>query len=196
PDRTGRDVVPNAQFRDYGRYVGDVANKYFTPDNLEKLRFFLTAHSRAPELNAFGMLRVSVWPIHEDLPKRTAFDDLSAFCATIPGKTSSSPGVLYYILRRNPNSAIEDFANIPSNQRIYKYLQEMTKRNVPFLGQSFLGKYNAANRDQILTEIFDYIRCTNLVDTGVPKQGAQPLGRTKPDYDPQNTQAEKQYPYS
>jgi uncharacterized protein (TIGR02600 family) len=201
PDRTGRDTVPNTKFRDYERIQGplesgpDRANKYFTPDNLEKLRFFLTAHSRAPELNVFGMPRVSVWPIHEDLPKRTAFDDLSAFCATIPGKTSSSPGVLYYILRRNPNSAVEDF-NIPSNQRVYKYLQEMTKNNIPFLGQSFVNKYNPANRDQILTEIFDYIRCTNLVDTGVPKPGAQPLGRTKPDYDPQNTAAEKQYPYS
>jgi len=201
PDRTGRDAIPNAQFRDYARITGplasgpDSANKYFTPDNLEKLRFFLSAHSRAPELNAFGMPRVSVWPIHEDLPKRTAFDDLSAFCATIPGKTSSSPGVLYYILRRNPNSSVEDF-NIPSNQRVYKYLQEMTKRNLPFLGQSFLGKYQPANRDQILTEIFDYIRCTNLVDTGVPKQGAQPLGRTKPDYDQQNTKGETTYPYA
>jgi uncharacterized protein (TIGR02600 family) len=201
PDRTGRDTLQNARFWEYERVDGalagstDVANKYFTPDNLEKLRFFLTAHSRAPELNAFGMPRVSVWPVHEDLPKRTAFDDLSAFCATIPGKTSSSPGVLYYILRRNPNSAVEDF-DIPSNQRIYKYLQEMTKSNIPFLGRSFLSKYQPANRDQILTEIFDYIRCTNLIDTGVPKAGAQPLARPKPDWDPATTAAEKQYPYS
>ncbi len=195
PDRTGRDVVPNAKFNDYERLETDVANRYFTPDNLEKVRFFLTAHSRAPELNAFGMPRVSVWPIHEELPKRTAFDDLSAFCATIPGKTATSEGLKYYVLRRNPNSAIEDFS-ILSNRRVYKYMQLMTKKPLPFLGSSFTDKYSAANRDQILTEIFDYIRCTNLIDTGVPKKGAAPLARGTPDYDLITTPGEKQYPYA
>ncbi|MEM9479029.1 MAG: Verru_Chthon cassette protein A [Verrucomicrobiota bacterium] len=58
-------------------------------EKLERARGFLTANSKAPELNVFGRPRVSIWPIdgsreYSNLPpKRSAFDELIAFCTTI-----------------------------------------------------------------------------------------------------------------
>lgn len=37
-----------------------------TPQHLDKLRFFLTASSRAPELNLFGRPRISVWAVRSE----------------------------------------------------------------------------------------------------------------------------------
>ena len=33
---------------------------------MDKTRFFLTAHSRAPELNLFGRPRVTIWPVWDE----------------------------------------------------------------------------------------------------------------------------------
>ena len=128
-----------------------------TAQQIESLRFFLTASSRAPELNLFGQPRVSIWPIHavDSDTRRTPFDRLIAFCSTIGGKA-------YYFTRENPLSATHDYEQIPRNKDLYAYLQSLTDTPVPGFGQSeFASKYGA-DRDQILTEIFDYIRTTNL----------------------------------
>ena len=152
-------------------YDKEVANPEFTADNLEKIRFFLTAHSRAPELNLFGKPRIGVWPVHEEPVKRTAFDELMAFCSTC--RCSDNQLGKFFVLRRNPNSAVDDFAGLNNsggilqNQRVYKYMQTMTDAQIPFVNGTFASKYGAADRDEILTQIFDYIRCTNLVDTSV-----------------------------
>ncbi|MEM0895963.1 MAG: Verru_Chthon cassette protein A [Verrucomicrobiota bacterium] len=58
-------------------------------EKLERARGFLTANSKAPELNVFGRPRVSIWPIdgsreYSSLPpKRSPYDELIAFCTTI-----------------------------------------------------------------------------------------------------------------
>jgi uncharacterized protein (TIGR02600 family) len=50
------------------------------------------------------------------------------------------------------------------------YLKALTAEAVPGFGGNFLNKYPSAgagaasDRDQILTQMFDYIRCTNLLD--------------------------------
>jgi len=55
---------------------------------------------------------------------------------------------------------------------LYKYLADMTNTKIPFAqNKSFVDKYGLANRDQTLTEIFDYIRSTNLVDTEAGSHG-------------------------
>jgi uncharacterized protein (TIGR02600 family) len=158
PDRTGR----NQQIR-LDAYQGqDIPNPQFRPEHIDKLRFFLTTNSRSPELTMFGTPRVTTWPLYrvdntaDD--KRTAFDDTFAFCSTLGGKP-------YFFTRKNPLSATDDFVNSADNQRIYKYLQSVTSRKIPWVNRSFVDKYELKNRDQLLTQIFDYIRCTNLVDT-------------------------------
>ena len=68
-------------------YVG--VSGAITPDKLEKMKFFLTAHSRAPDLNLFGRPRVAIWPVNQSSDEstgRNAFDRAIAFCSTVGGK--------------------------------------------------------------------------------------------------------------
>lgn len=140
-------------------------NTAFAQDSLQLAQFFLTAHSRAPEVTLFGTPRVSIWPVHADYasnnlsPYTTAFDRLSAFCSTLGTTTPRR----YYFQRQDAYSSTSDYANIPRNKELYAYLQNLTARKIPGFGGSLKDKYTA-DRDQILTEIFDYIRCTNLFD--------------------------------
>ncbi len=137
--------------------------------DLEQARFFITANSRAPEVNLFGQPRVAIWPINKNVvanlgsPYGTAYDQLIAFCAH-SGKPDS--GIDYLIQRSDSTSPTNDYQGIPRNQAIYAYLQNLTSQNIPGFGSSFTAKYGA-DRDQILTEIFDYIRSTDLADTNL-----------------------------
>lgn len=136
------------------------------PAQVESLRFFLTSNSRAPELNLFGQPRVTIWPISnvDDSNHRTPFDKLIAFDSTIGNKK-------YYFSRFFPLDPTRDFTDSTMwrNRDIYAYLQTLTSTKVPgFGGSDFLAKYGGTtgDRDQILTEIFDYIRAgVNLNET-------------------------------
>ena len=76
--------------------------------------------------------------------------------ADVPGSSQSSttdfPGV--------PTSTLA--AGVGRNRNLYSYLQNLTGNPVPGFGGNFLSKYPGAgghsDRDQILTEMFDYIR--------------------------------------
>lgn len=125
---------------------------------LERARFFLTTNSRAPEVNLFGKPRVSIWPVPADPAKRTAYDNLTLFCSTI-GKSKYE----FSFQRRNPFSPTDDYATISRNEELYEYLQDLTGTPVPGYGGRFSTKWGA-DRDQVLTEIVDYIRSTNLRD--------------------------------
>ena len=127
-------------------------------DALERLRFFLTTASRSPETTLFNTPRISVWPVHEDdsSEKRTEFDKLIAFCCTVGGD--------YFFKRKNADSNGADYYEINRNQELYRYLEKYTKEKIPGVGKSFHNKYGDAERYQILTQIFDYIRSTNLHD--------------------------------
>ena len=150
---------------------------------LEECRFFLTASSKAPELNLFHLPRVAIWPVWDDKfgSSRTAFDQAIMRCATVAnGRTLSGTNVEHKMIfsRENAASPTADFAataslanpNLaatePRNQEVYQYLQALTSKAVPGYGGYFTQatKYGVSGRDQILTEIFDYIRCVNLAD--------------------------------
>ncbi|MEZ0386834.1 MAG: hypothetical protein ACAI34_07200, partial [Verrucomicrobium sp.] len=49
------------------------------PTSLELGKFFLTAHSRAPELNIYGKPRISLWPQSKDVAQLNPKDKLLAF---------------------------------------------------------------------------------------------------------------------
>ncbi|RYD77948.1 MAG: Verru_Chthon cassette protein A, partial [Verrucomicrobiaceae bacterium] len=98
PDRTARNLPVR-----YDAYAGqEKPNVQFRPEHVEKLRFFLTANSRTPELNLFGRPRVTIWPVHADEAKQTAFDDIFAFASTLGNRD-------YFFTRRDPRSATADF---------------------------------------------------------------------------------------
>ena len=136
-----------------------------SPSAISTYGFLLTTASRAPELNLFGKPRVSLRPLSTNNSTWTAYDRLIARCATMGNFT-------YSITRSDANSSTTDY-NSP-NQQIYTYLQSLTGNATPGYGNStFAVKYPIvtiggtpiSQRDQILTEMLDYIRCTNIRDT-------------------------------
>jgi uncharacterized protein (TIGR02600 family) len=131
-----------------------------TKSIFEKTKFFLTAGSNAPETTLFNTPRISIWPVWDPATGKnlTAFDKLARFCGTIGGQP-------YYFTRKNARSDTDDYNGIARNQVLYQYLQSMTGRSIPGFGGDFVSKYSRAERDQILTMIFDYIRCINLADS-------------------------------
>lgn len=142
-------------------------NATVTKEDLEKAKFFLTANSRSPDVNMFNEPCISMWPI--TLNKNTPFDQLIAFCETIP--SASAGGKAYYFTRSNPNSSTADLESsqppFQRNKDIIAYLRKKTSERVPGFGgpQGILGKYGVDDRDQTLTQIFDYIRSTNPRDS-------------------------------
>lgn len=141
---------------------------------VESGKFFLTAHSRAPESTLFGTPRISMWPIPKDYgdkpdPSNTSnaaspFDKLIAFCSTIGNVKGTFSQ--YYFQRYDPTLGDYDYQSIPRNRSLYGYLQNLTSRPIPgFKGGSLQSKYSFPDEmNQILTEMVDYIRCTNLYD--------------------------------
>ena len=182
-----------------------VAPGTITRDKLEQSKFFLTASSRALDLNLFGQPRISIWPISSQLGSSgttygTAWDRLIAFCTTIGSGGNSK---LYYIQRTNPalsgttpgSPSASDYYSIPRNQQLYTYLENMTDQAYPGFATpsggfpTFLLKYGN-DRDQILTEIFDYIRCVNLTDlNALNGYTSTPAGSTPADLTPAGSPA-------
>ncbi len=132
-------------------------------EQLKRSRFFLTASSRSPEVTLYGTPRISLWPVSSAAGTRTTFDTLAAFCASIGPDSTAKPSMPFYFQRQDATSPKADYDNIPRNKALYQYLQNLTSQPVPGYGGSFLQKWGA-DRDQVLTEIFDYIRCVNLRD--------------------------------
>ncbi len=185
----------------------NAATPKLTPERLDRLRFFLTATSRAPELNLFGRPRVTIWPVRNETYVEsqaaitattgtglTAYDKATLFCSTIgPSSTvatstyadnasalSGSKPVApfrYIFTRRNPDlsrskgTAITDLADVEFARNkwlLQTYLTNLTTQSIPGFGASMKAHLDSAggqNRDQVLVEIFDYIRCANLKDT-------------------------------
>ena len=177
---------------------------------ISKARFFLTADSKSPETNAFNLPRVCMWPITKtgnnfDNPDTssgtvtstmTAFDRIIAFCATVSGTTSGLANrVPFYFSRYDAFSQTHDY-NGPTgsgsnNPNLYTYLHSLMALPFPGLSASsnatFVTKYPSedlgpASGNQILTEIFDYIRCTNLADCSDDVYGTTPYGATSYTY--------------
>ena len=137
------------------------ASRDVRPVDLEVLRnarFVLTAHSRAPEVNLFNMPRVSMWPVRENLlpnDRVSVYDRLLAFAATLDGEP-------YYFQRKDATSATSDIS-ITRNEQLLAYLEYLAGRPIPGFGGSFQAKYGP-DKSQIITEVFDFIRSTNLED--------------------------------
>jgi hypothetical protein len=151
-------------------------NDGVTSSIIKERQFLLSESSRAPELNLLGRPRVAMWPVRNRKGEKyqTTYDELIAFCATLANPNNTTEKWPFLFLRDNAYSPTED-AEIPSNRKLYEYLQDVTDQTMPGVGGSFVGKYGTNGRDQILTEILDYIRCTNIFDAAL--EGAEYTGR-------------------
>jgi uncharacterized protein (TIGR02600 family) len=142
--------------------ANSLSSKVITDEMLERARFFLTANNRAPETTLFNTPRVAVWPTHAtDDTRRTAFDRLVRLCATLNGS-------LYAFQRADSRSTTNDWNNIPRNGEVLRYLQRETGASIPGFGGNFAAKFGSADRDQLLVQILDYVRSTNLYDENLP----------------------------
>jgi uncharacterized protein (TIGR02600 family) len=152
-----------------------------TIQQMEPGKFFLTANSKAPEVNLFGQPRISMWPVSvtNDSNHRTPTDQLLAFCSTVGGNP-------YYFTRQDPKSTTTDIT-IARNATLLNYLDKLSSASIPGFGGNFNTKYPATSftgatgsatsvseRQQILTEMFDYIRATNIHDSTVNNPYAAP----------------------
>jgi uncharacterized protein (TIGR02600 family) len=161
-------------------------------EQLEQSRFFITANSRAPDVNLFNKPRVCIWPISatNTTNYRTGFDNIIAFCSTM--RNDLAVPYLYYFQRDDSNDPFKDLPTAPAatvsdirrNKQLLTYLHNLTAQSIPGFGGSFQTKYNTSGPgtgtecDQILTEIFDYIRCVNLSDAALPIAGRFATGGT------------------
>jgi hypothetical protein len=150
-------------FNPANRTVRALATGTSTASVLSESRFFLTAHSSAPEVNLFNKPRVAIWPVPLTTSTQTTFDKHVALCATVGANNLSATPEAFYFTRSDPTSQTTDWSN--RNAAIYTYLTGLAGSAWPGYGggTGFVGKYgNDCN--QIFTEIFDYIRCTNILD--------------------------------
>jgi hypothetical protein len=104
---TSTGIVPNGRMA-----VGT------SPQIIEQRRFFITAHSRAPEETLFGTPRISLWPLQAQTEARTAKDNLLAFCSTINGNPYYFQRATYFQYlpfgAASPTSTLDAYGN-PGN---------------------------------------------------------------------------------
>ena len=139
-----------------------------TRDDIEQAKFFLTARSNSPEINRFNLPRMAIWPVNagnatENVNGRypSTLDSLLAFCSTINN-------VPYYFQRAYPNSSTQDMS-LGRNIQLRSYINTLLGKPFPgFDNGTFTNasKYGA-DVPQITTEIFDYIRSSNLYSTAL-----------------------------
>lgn len=137
------------------------------PDLMQRLRPFLTPHSRSPETNPFGLPKISMWPEHRmnTSDYRTVFDKTIAYCSTLAGRD-------YFFTRQDSTSQTE-ITGIARNKQLFDYLMALTAQPIPGFSPSTSATFEAKygdNRQQILVEIFDYIRSTNLYDDAIAEK--------------------------
>ena len=125
---------------------------------------------------------------------RTPYDNLIAFCETIGNPPSPNPNNqdIYYFQRGDAITtgagygweSQTEYSDIPRNQTLLNYLRYFCGQPIPGFGSyvpstatngannTLAAKYSThstagtgTDMDQILMEIFDYIRCINLHDS-------------------------------
>lgn len=129
-------------------------------ERVRESRFFLTARSRALELNPLGQPKVGIWPVWSEESRRTAYDHLAAFC--------SSLGDHYYGFQRfDSRTAFRDWVEISRNREVYDYLVRGMSRNIPGYGDSLASRWEE-DVDQVITQAVDYLRSANLREKAVP----------------------------
>lgn len=158
---------------DYGG--GNLFNK----QTIERASGFLTAQSRGSEISMLGLPRIAMWPVNPSASKRTPFDDLIIYCSTLGKDLSSAINMQtsnsYIFQRELPRDSTHD-VNLPRNAKLLTMLDSILA-NARFPadtvnggnGNTFATKLRNGNGfdnyRQVIVEMFDYIRSTNLQDS-------------------------------
>jgi len=132
----------------------------FTQDDVRKSRFFLTTHSRAPELNPFNRPKISLWPVQQSTGQRNEVDDALVRAGTLASHIYFFQRASEWTSATSPGSSQrqDDDAKLPRNDALLGYLLELSEKNIPGFGGSFFEKLGEQSRDQLLTAMFDKVR--------------------------------------
>ncbi len=173
---TATDQVPLKQERFYGTVDefffntereanGEVSSTLrFTQEDVRKARFFLTTHSRAPELNPFNRPKISLWPVQQNTSQRNETDKALAAASTLGDDAYYFQRASEWTGLASPGSSQDQDADmaVQRNNEMFGYLQDLTERDIPGFGGSFAGTSNGKlgpdSRDQLLASMFDLIR--------------------------------------
>lgn len=138
-------------------------------DVVQRKGFFLTAHSRAPELNLHGLPKIALWPVsYRGADYGTSFDQLIAFCSTL--RQQGTDGQRQYLFQRGSSDSTTADIQRAENQALLTYLYNLLQNPIPGFAAAPNQNYQAKYGDdlpQILVEIFDYVRSTNLHDGNI-----------------------------
>ncbi len=156
-------------------------------------RFLLTTKSSAPETNVYGHPRISLWPVNIAVPGAVALGDGAAGAKytafdTVIGLTGQlDRHNYYYIVRDDAFSRHAEFSDKDSwkghgqNEWLHRYLRSafgdtsfgVTQGKLPGVPgtNTFFNKYqdnsgavDSSDMSNILLNMLDYIRMTNLSD--------------------------------
>ncbi len=150
------------------------------PERLHRLRFFLTANSRSPEITASGAPRVCLWPIFWDDrdTHRTSFDRLAAFCSTLGGR-------VYHFRRSGALTNIGEYNTFYQDQRsnadLFRYIVNFANKTAQGYPLSMAAKYDPPGTHKTdgrlhniasgIISFLEFIRQTNLHDTTIAASG-------------------------
>ena len=144
-----------------------------TPDDLSKVRFFLTPHNRAPETNLFNRPKISLWPLMADAADRTDIDKKFSLATRLSGHQYAFQRATKWLSDAAPGSSQDQSADsaLRRNTELLGMLQTFTEQDVPGFGDKFVngatgGKWTPQGRDQLLASMFDFVR--SGVNAGTP----------------------------
>jgi len=195
-----RDGLFSTNGREAARFElpGGSGRLLFDQGTLERSRFFLTAHSRAPEFTNHGLPRVAMWPVADEglgQQWRSSFDNMIALVATLRGATPGAAIANSYIFRRaQPHHPTHDVTGSSSTygasqglrrntdllNYLYAQMAGLEFPRISALGSSgnYRTKYGEHNVAQLAVQFFDYIRCTNLYDGVLARENDGRQGAT------------------
>lgn len=151
----------------------------FSKQTLERASGFLTAQSRASEISMLGLPRITMWPVHVSTAKRTSFDNFIIYCSTLGNGGFSSINLASsnsYIFQRETARNAKHDVGLERNAKLLGMLDQILSiAKFPAEtvnggnGNTFKTKLRNGNGfdnyRQVIVEMFDYIRSTNLQDS-------------------------------
>ena len=161
----------------------------FTPQTISRLRFFLTAESRAPEVNILNLPRICLWPENDTNNANTNNPNFSAsnprsFLDRIIAQCSTLGTNAYYFTRYDAGDPGNDFTG--RNKILYGYLAQLLQTPMPgFAGtngtSTFATRWSTNATYEMATLCFDYIRSSiNLIDSYGSTNGPGGTDATNP----------------
>ena len=151
----------------------------FDNEDFQIGKAFLTAHSKAPELNLFNKPKISLWPQSRNTNERNAVDRLIAFCNRAGRRQWEFDRSSNYKNQSNPGSAMATYADWSGRNTamLDSYLPYLTGEPIggrryefPGFGSSMYEKYGKRKTIQIITSSFDLVHWgVNSYSTGLGK---------------------------